>query len=579
MTGTPGFAAAQGTNIALRSTTTTSAGNYDCVLYQDVAIPVGATTATFSGSWGVKFANGLAPGHGAAFAGIYSTNKVPNYLDATVAGTRQTRVPGVADAAFATFTDTFNVSALAGTTVRVALHTVSDQNEGSAVTGFDNIQLLVTTAYRVTYNGNGNTGGTVPVDAATYANGATVTVKANTGTLVKTGFTFAGWNTAADGSGTTYPATGSATFLMGGANVTLFAKWTAVPTYSVTYNGNGNTSGIPPADVATYATGATVTVKANNGVPPLARTGFTFNGWNTAADGSGTSYAATGAVTFLMGAANVTLFAQWTPVVVPTYTVTYNGNGNTGGTVPVDGNTYQTEATVTVKANTGTLTRTNYVFNGWNTAANGSGTSYPATGAATFMMGNANVTLYARWSLVSVPGTSPTGSGSITASFTSGDTGCGFTSQQFIPLTGNPASPPAGTAPAGVAFPHGLFNFTVSGCSAPGATLVFSLVYPQALPAGTQFWKYGRTAADPTPHWYVLPASISGTTATFTIVDGGLGDDDLTANASITDPGGPGMSPVVPTMGEWAMILMALLLLTAGALTIRRRAPGVPGLG
>ena len=53
------------------------------------------------------------------------------------------------------------------------------------------------------YNGNGNEGGSAPA-SATYAPGATVTVSGNTGSLVKTGYSFNGWNTAADGSGTSY---------------------------------------------------------------------------------------------------------------------------------------------------------------------------------------------------------------------------------------------------------------------------------------------------------------------------------------------------------------------------------------
>lgn len=81
-----------------------------------------------------------------------------------------------------------------------------------------------TTTYTVTYAGNGSTGGTVPVDdSSPYAAGDTVTVMANTGTLVKSGYTFAGWNTAADGTGTAYlPA---ATFDMPAHEVTMFAQW------------------------------------------------------------------------------------------------------------------------------------------------------------------------------------------------------------------------------------------------------------------------------------------------------------------------------------------------------------------
>jgi len=77
--------------------------------------------------------------------------------------------------------------------------------------------------YTVTYDGNGNTSGSVPTDSATYETGKTVTVKDNTGNLVKTGYSFTNWNSRADGSGTTY----GASFTMGTANVTLYAKWTA----------------------------------------------------------------------------------------------------------------------------------------------------------------------------------------------------------------------------------------------------------------------------------------------------------------------------------------------------------------
>jgi hypothetical protein len=81
----------------------------------------------------------------------------------------------------------------------------------------------------VTYNGNGATGGTVPVDNTQYAPGATVTVLANSGNLVRTGFSFAGWNTQPDGSGTSYAATGSATFPMGSTAIVLSAKWLSTP--------------------------------------------------------------------------------------------------------------------------------------------------------------------------------------------------------------------------------------------------------------------------------------------------------------------------------------------------------------
>jgi uncharacterized repeat protein (TIGR02543 family) len=162
-----------------------------------------------------------------------------------------------------------------------------------------------TLTYSVTYDGNGNNSGTVPTDATLYEAGATVTVKANTGTLAKTGSTFVGWNTAADGTGTSYAA--SAPLTMGSANITLFAKWTTNPTYSVTYDDNGSTSGTVPMDVNNYLQNAAVTVLGNTG--SLSKTGFAFGGWNTAADGSGTARAV--GSTFAMESANVILYAKW----------------------------------------------------------------------------------------------------------------------------------------------------------------------------------------------------------------------------------------------------------------------------
>ena len=60
--------------------------------------------------------------------------------------------------------------------------------------------VAAATTYKVTYDKNGATSGTVPTDATSYNNGATVTVKPNSGTLAKTGYTFGGWNTKADGT-------------------------------------------------------------------------------------------------------------------------------------------------------------------------------------------------------------------------------------------------------------------------------------------------------------------------------------------------------------------------------------------
>ena len=90
-----------------------------------------------------------------------------------------------------------------------------------------------TGGYTVTYNSNGGTG-SVPVDSNSYTTGQTVTVLANSGSLVYTGYSFVGWQTKADGSGSTY-APGQ-TFSMGSANVTLYALWAGGYAYVVNQN-------------------------------------------------------------------------------------------------------------------------------------------------------------------------------------------------------------------------------------------------------------------------------------------------------------------------------------------------------
>lgn len=161
--------------------------------------------------------------------------------------------------------------------------------------------------YRVTYDANGAEGGSVPVDSHSYAQGSTVTVPGNPGGLARDGYSFTGWSATAAGSGTSY--TQGQTFTMGSANVTLYAKWTANPTYTVTYDGNDSTTGTAPADTTNYEAGATVTVQGNTG--NLRKTGYVFAGWSANTDGSGITYAP--GLTFTMGSANATLYAKWLP--------------------------------------------------------------------------------------------------------------------------------------------------------------------------------------------------------------------------------------------------------------------------
>jgi autotransporter-associated beta strand protein len=91
------------------------------------------------------------------------------------------------------------------------------------------------TTYTITYDGNGNTGGTAP-DAQVKTENQAITLASNSGNLVKDSLTFSGWNTAADGTGTNYAAGASYT---GNADVTLYARW-ATPTDVLYWDNDGS---------------------------------------------------------------------------------------------------------------------------------------------------------------------------------------------------------------------------------------------------------------------------------------------------------------------------------------------------
>ena len=172
---------------------------------------------------------------------------------------------------------------------------------------------VVARTHTVAYNANGATGGSVPTDGSSpYSYGSSATVLGNTGALTRTGYVFAGWNSAADGSGTAY-AQGQVISSIA-ADTVLYAQWTTA-SHTITYNANGATGGSVPADGSSpYSYGSSATVLGNTGA--LTRSGYSFAGWNTAADGSGSAYAEGQVVSSIT--ANIVLYAQWTAVPAPT---------------------------------------------------------------------------------------------------------------------------------------------------------------------------------------------------------------------------------------------------------------------
>ena len=175
----------------------------------------------------------------------------------------------------------------------------SDIQVVGVITNYGSI-LLPATKYLLDYDGNANTGG-LPPSSQFKLPGEDLIVASNSGGLTKTGYSFSGWNTAANGTGTDYAEGASYT---ADASARLYAKWIPL-SYTVTYDANGSTSGsVPDSQIKTY--GIDLILASNTG--DLERDDYTFSGWNTSADGSGTDYAEGETFT---GNSSQTLYAKW----------------------------------------------------------------------------------------------------------------------------------------------------------------------------------------------------------------------------------------------------------------------------
>ena len=203
-------------------------------------------------------------------------------------------------------------------------------------------------------------------------------------TPTRTGYTFDGWYT--DTTGGTKVGTGGGSYTPS-KSLTLYAHWTPI-TYTVKFNGNGSTSGSMSNMSMTYDTAKTLTANS------FKKTGYSFTGWNTKADGSGTSYSDRQSVKNLTSTngAVINLYAQWTPI---TYKIHFIGNGATSGTMSDMTMTYDTAKALTANA----FVNGSYDFLGWNTKTDGSGTAYTDKQSVknlTAVSGTV-INLYAQW--------------------------------------------------------------------------------------------------------------------------------------------------------------------------------------
>lgn len=257
---------------------------------------------------------------------------------------------------------------------RASFSNLTDTN-GATVTLF---AVWTPHQYSIVFDGNGATSGTMrALENRQYGNTVTLTSNA----FRRNGYTFTGWNTSPDGSGIAYSNRArQANFTSGdGAVLTLFAQWSPVQ-YRITYRNviesDGNTN---PAVYS--ADDPTITLSG------LSRAGNVFGGWYT-------DSRFTNAITSIPHgtSGNLTLYAKWSPY---SYTVAFDANGGTGTMEALSGCISGRSYSLRNNA----FKRTGYGFAGWNTAPDGSGSSYVNRARITSLTSENGgvVTLYAQW--------------------------------------------------------------------------------------------------------------------------------------------------------------------------------------
>ena len=248
---------------------------------------------------------------------------------------------------------------------------------------------LVDGTYTVNFDANGGEGA-MTSQTLTYGK-TSESLKANA--FTKPGYTFAGWNTAADGTGTAYTnrqTTPNVTTENGGA-VTLYAQWTA-NSYTVKFDGNG-AEGTMVDQSFTYDAEQALTA---NG---FTKTGYTFAGWKL----GDTTYEDGATVKNLATEGALTLTAQWT---ANSYTVKFDGNG-AEGTMANQSFTYDAEQALTANG----FTKTGYTFAGWKL----DDTTYEDGATVKNLATSGEITLIAQWTAIKKDDGASTGDSGIIA--------------------------------------------------------------------------------------------------------------------------------------------------------------------
>ena len=193
---------------------------------------------------------------------------------------------------------------------------------------------------------------------------SSINVKTNTdsrlkyNSFTKSGSEFKGWTTNSDGSGTRY---GDGEVININKNITLYALWNNTK-YNVRFDANGGTGSM---DIQEFEHTISGVLNENK----FSRVGYTFKGWNTKKDGSGASYTDKQSVLDLtQNVETITLYAMWE---ANTYTVIFNSNGGEG---EMNSQSFKYDEEKALSANI--YTKEGFIFGGWNTSSDFSGTDY-----------------------------------------------------------------------------------------------------------------------------------------------------------------------------------------------------------
>ena len=231
-----------------------------------------------------------------------------------------------------------------------------------------------------------NTTGSTP--DTTGNTGQDVTIAQNG--FTRPGYTFTGWARDRRTNPSLQPG-GRYTLTPG--TTTLWAQWKADPAHLIYNSNSGSTSQTRRTD---GVVDQTLTVIAN----PFTRTGYTFTGWNTQADGRGKTYTAGNGFRLVADPKSnpvntSVLYAQWR---INRVTLKFNPNGGTGGYPDITADAFTT-VTIPADAKEPKVQRPGFRFTGWAMKPTpGAGDTILSPGKGTVSMPDrGSITVYAQW--------------------------------------------------------------------------------------------------------------------------------------------------------------------------------------